>query len=208
MVDCEKIQDKYPLNLLLVAFGCQTQNVYGAQNGQNPNRHKFRQIYKVCNFGSFVSMLPLSKQDKVQMRGACCIDVQYRNLEPLIIYKTNMRKQAGNKLTWPVCHFVFSKQIICLSCTSLLPTHFPKKPQVFLITPNLSKRQLVYCPLWSQRQFASNTTDLLSLEHPDVSQVQRGISGWYSSSCTPPQNKIRRTIHLDSFFLAKATMRP
>lgn len=136
----------------------------------------------------------VSKQDKVQMRGASCIYVLYRNLEPLIIYKTNMHKQAGNRLTWPVCHFV----IFCLFQTNYLPfMHFPpahslskKISQVFLITPNLSlKQQLVYCPLWSQRQFASNTTDLLSLEHPDVSQVQRGISGWYSSSCTPPQKK-------------------
>ena len=147
----------------------------------------------------------VSKQDKVQMRGASCIYVLYRNLEPLIIYKTNMHKQAGNRLTWPVCHFV----IFCLFQTNLFAFHaLPSCPLSFQERLNLSKRQLVYCPLWSQRQFASNTTDLLSLEHPDVSQVQRGISGWYSSSCTPPQNKIRRTIHLDSFFLAKATMRP
>ena len=66
MVDCQKIQDKYPLNLLLVAFGCQTQNVYGAQNGKNPNRHKFREIFVSCNFGSFVSMLPFKPVESIK----------------------------------------------------------------------------------------------------------------------------------------------
>lgn len=97
-------------------------------------------------------------------------------------------------------YFVFSKQILCLSCTSLLPTQFPRKTQSFQATVGVLSivKPTPVCIQYDWLAFFGTSRRITSPKR------HLGMILFFMHAST--KKDAQNILHLDRFFLAKATM--